>query len=362
LLNPDYYNSTSQKFDIAKAGVVSWQSPSNIALIKYWGKKAVQLPLNPSISFTLDQARTETTIRYKARESSQNWLNFSFEGKVEHSFRLRIEKYLNALKSIFPFIDQLQFDIESENSFPHSSGIASSASSMSALALCLCSIEQNIRSDMDHDEDAFRKKASFVARLGSGSACRSVYPTLAIWGKTTDFNGSDNHAAVPYHGFDPIFQDFHDDILIISGEKKSVSSTAGHKLMDSNPFAPTRYQQARTNLGEMLVAIQKGDIERFIDIAEEEALTLHALMMCSRPSYTLMKPNTVAAIEKIRDYRIQEHIPVAFTLDAGPNIHVLYPDSYAESVQSFIQSELSSLTESGLIINDRVGSGAKQLI
>ena len=362
MLDHDYYNSTSDHYEVEKAGVVSWQSPSNIALVKYWGKRAVQLPLNPSISFTLDEAHTKTTVHYQARKSSQNLLNFSFEGKVEHSFGQRIEKYLNTLKPIFPFIDQLHFEIESENSFPHSSGIASSASSMSALALCLCSIERKIAADYDTSEEVFRQKASFVARLGSGSACRSVYPTLAIWGETDDYSQGNDHIAVPYQGFNPIFKDYHDDILIISGEKKSVSSTAGHKLMDSNPFASTRYEQARNNLGELLKAIEKGDLERFIDITEEEALTLHALMMCSRPSYTLMKPNTIAAIEKIRDYRKQEHIPIAFTLDAGPNIHVLYPDSYATPVQSFIQSELSSLTESGLIIKDRVGSGSKQLL
>lgn len=361
-MDQDFYNSTSDYYEIEKAGVVSWQSPSNIALVKYWGKRAVQLPLNPSISFTLDKAHTKTTIRYQARKSSQNMLSFSFEGKAQHSFGQRIEKYFTSLKPLFPFIDQLHFEIESENSFPHSSGIASSASSMSALALCLCSIECNISADISHIEEVFRQKASFVARLGSGSACRSVYSTLAIWGETEDYRNSNDHIAVPYQGFDPIFKDYHDDILIISGEKKSVSSTAGHKLMDSNPFAPTRYQQARDNLGKLLNAIDKGDLERFIEIAEEEALTLHALMMCSRPSYTLMKPNTIAAIEKIRDYRQQEHIPIAFTLDAGPNIHVLYPDSYATPVQSFIQSELSSLTESGLIIKDRVGPGSKQLL
>ena len=361
-MNPETYNTISTDYDLSKAGVVSWQSPSNIALVKYWGKKAVQLPLNPSISFTLDQAHTKTTINYKARQATQKWLDFSFEGKAQQSFESRIEKYLSSLKPIFPFIDKLHFEIDSENSFPHSSGIASSASSMSALALCLCTIEQNISANNNYSEEAFRQKASYVARLGSGSACRSVYPNLAIWGETGAFSGSDNHIAVPYQDFNPVFQNYHDDILIISGEKKSVSSTAGHKLMDSNPFAPTRYQQAHDNLRELLQALTTGDLERFIDITEEEALTLHALMMCSRPSYTLMKPNTIAAIEKIRDYRKQENVPIAFTLDAGPNIHVLYPDSYAAPVRAFIQSELSALTESGLIIEDHVGSGSKQLI
>ena len=362
MLNNDYYNSTSKNYGSIEPGVVSWQSPSNIALVKYWGKKEVQLPLNPSISFTLSQAHTNTTIRYRRREKGQSWLRFTFEGNEEPSFSRRIEGYLNSLKHIFPFIDLLSFDIESNNSFPHSSGIASSASSMSALASCLCSIEKNISPDAQYNEEAFLQKASFVARLGSGSACRSVYPALAIWGVTKDFSGSDNHIAVAYRDYAPIFKDYHDDILIISGEKKSVSSTAGHKLMDTNPFAATRYQQARDNLSGILKALKTGDLERFIDITEEEALTLHALMMCSRPSYTLMKPNTIAAIEKIRDFRQQEQIPVAFTLDAGPNIHLLYPDSYAEPVQSFINSELSSLTESGLIIKDQVGSGSKQLL
>lgn len=360
-MNNDHYNIDRNNSSYTNLeGHVSWKSPSNIALVKYWGKKAVQLPLNPSVSFTLDHAHTITSVSYQKRSSSSDWLTFRFEGKQEISFGKRVQSFLESLKDIFPFIDLLQFEIDSKNSFPHSSGIASSASSMSALALCLCSIEESITNQLVKKEDFF-KKASFVARLGSGSACRSVYPTLAIWGEVDNIMDTDNHIAIPHQDYAPIFKDYHDDILIISGEKKSVSSTAGHKLMDTNPFAATRYEQARDNLQHILGALKNADLDQFIDIVEEEALTLHALMMCSRPSYTLMKPNTLAAIDRIRNYRKVEHIPIAFTLDAGPNIHVLYPHQYATKVQAFIAEELMPLTESNLIIEDQVGLGPTKL-
>ena len=360
-MNNDHYNidkGTNSYNNLE--GQVSWRSPSNIALVKYWGKKAGQLPLNPSISFTLSNAHTTTSVKYRKRSSSNDWLTFRFEGKKEISFGKRVQYFLESLTDIFPFIELLQFEIDSENSFPHSSGIASSASSMSAIALCLCSIEEVV-SNQKQTKEEFFKKASFIARLGSGSACRSVYPSLAIWGKAKDITLSDNHIAIPHQDYAAIYQDYHDDILIISGEKKSVSSTAGHKLMDSNPFADIRYEQARNNLQHLLVTLKNGDLDKFIDIVEEEALTLHALMMCSRPSYTLMKPNTLAAIERIRDYRLKKNVPIAFTLDAGPNIHVLYPHQYVSEVKDFIKEELMPLTESNLIIEDQVGTGPIKL-
>ena len=181
--------------------------------------------MNPSISFTLSQAKTITSITYKKREKDDVWINFLFEGNNELSFAARIEKYFSSLIKIFPFLAELSFNISSENSFPHSSGIASSASSMSALALGLCSIESEVYGTSVRQQD-FMRKASFVSRLGSGSACRSVYPELALWGPTKELPNSGDFISTPYNDVDPIFRTFHDDILIISGEKKSVSSTA----------------------------------------------------------------------------------------------------------------------------------------
>lgn len=341
-------------------GTISYQSPSNIALIKYWGKKDIQIPRNPSISFTLSRAHTNTSITYQPKQNATKWIEFSFEGKEEKSFALRIENFLKDILPIFPFLSQLNLKIESHNSFPHSSGIASSASSMSALALGLCSIERYFFNTLSGEED-FLQKASFVARLGSGSACRSVYPHLAIWGKAKDVDLSSDYYAIPYNDVHPSFLSFHDDVLIISAEKKSVSSTVGHGLMNDNPFAKERYVKAHQNLQHILMAMKKGDLEHFGRIVEEEALMLHALMMCSKPSFILMKPNTLQCIEEIRQYRQETKVPIYFTLDAGPNVHVLYPQDYQVEVSRFINERLLPLTESNVIINDRVGSGPKQL-
>jgi diphosphomevalonate decarboxylase len=167
----------------AVEGLVRWKSPSNIAIVKYWGKYGQQLPRNPSISFTLQNAFTDTLLQYfpKTGKSEGITLKFNFEGAPKPAFEKKINDLLESLLPIFPFIQQLQLHIHSTNSFPHSAGIASSASSMSALALCLCSLEQTLFGTLSN-KDAFLQKASFVARLGSGSACRSVFPLAARWG------------------------------------------------------------------------------------------------------------------------------------------------------------------------------------
>lgn len=341
------------------SGTINWVSPSNLALIKYWGKYSRQLPRNPSISFTLNQAATNTTLSYSTKEKPGDDINLSFKfaGAENEAFRIKLVRFLDSIKDIFPFLTQFNLHIESSNSFPHSAGIASSASSMSALALCLCSMEKNLF-DTLNNEDEFFQKASFVARLGSGSACRSVYPTMAAWGETPELDGSSNLFAVPFiDDLHPVFKTFHDDILIVSKGEKSVSSSAGHGLMEGNIFADNRYAQARQRFADLKVALMKGDLEAFGQITENEALTLHALMMTSEPSYILMRPNSLAQIELLRNYRKDTGHQVYFSLDAGPNLHLLYPDDIKTEVQDFIQSDLLPLCENGVVIKDVAGNG-----
>lgn len=340
-------------------GSVGWRSPSNIAIIKYWGKYGNQLPQNPSLSFTLSQAYTETRVDYKRTDQNDISIDFLFEGKSNKNFENRIEAFLKKNIAYFPFITSLHLKIESSNSFPHSSGIASSASSMSALCLCLMTLEQKL-TESTYSPSTLLKKASFLSRLASGSASRSVYPISAIWGQHHAVN-SHNEYATPFAKMHSVFKTFHDDILIVSKEEKKVSSTAGHALMEGNPFAKARYAQANERFESLLEILESGDVEAFGKIAEDEALTLHALMMCSDPSYVLMEPNTLSIINEIRAFREDHKLPVYFTLDAGPNIHLLYPDSIQNEVDPFIKEVLLRYCDNQKVIKDHVGSGPQEI-
>ena len=336
-------------------GKVGWQSPSNIALVKYWGKRGKQLPQNPSISFTLSECRSETFVTFE--KADRFGFRFFFEGKETPAFGAKIEKFLLENQAFFPFINQLHLMVESCNTFPHSSGIASSASSMSAFVMCLLDIENQIVSQQFDFQ-----KASYFSRLASGSAARSVYPKMALWGATDYYKGSSDEYAVSLENdIHSVFKTYRDSILIVSGETKSVSSRAVHGLMEGNPYAPARYARANENIENLLVALKSGDMDTFINITESEALQLHALMMCSNPSFILMKPNTLCIIEAVRNFRNETQIPLCFTLDAGPNVHLLYPESEAEKVENFIKSELITYCNQGRWIADHVGDGPKKL-
>lgn len=341
---------------------IAWRSPSNIALIKYWGKFGRQEPRNASISLTLDNAFSDTQLDFAPRPASDQLdIKFRFEGKENPAFAARVEQFLASILADFPFLREYQLDIQSHNSFPHSAGIASSASGLSALALCIADMSQQI--GFTHwSPDEFLQNASHFSRLASGSACRSLFPSAAIWGQTQHFAAASNRFAVPFdHELHPDFKSYHNDILFVSKAEKQVSSSAGHELMNNNPFAQARYQQADDNLGRLLDHLRNGDLHAAGDIIEEEALTLHALMSASRPSFILMQPNTLLLIHRIRAFRRETGLPLYFTLDAGPNIHLLYPDHIAHDVQPFLQNQLLPHCENQQFLADRVGQGAHKI-
>jgi len=340
---------------------IIWESPSNIALIKYWGKYGIQLPCNPSLSMSLKQSVSRFELTYSPIKAGEKSLFYLFEGKENPVFEKKVSKFIDSISNDLPCLNKYKLKISSSNTFPHSAGIASSASAMSALALCLCSMQEAI-DEMEMPRDYFYQKASRIARLGSGSASRSLFGKYAIWGEMEGLPQSSNVFAIPFTApVHPIFDQMQDAILMIDSSPKKVSSTVGHALMKSHPYADARFQQARTNMSELLVVLEKGDFENFTRIVENEALSLHALMMNSNPSYTLLKPNTLEAIERIRDFRSQSKLPVTFTLDAGPNIHLLYPKQYKNEVIAFINSELTELLEEGKFIQDGMGNGPQRI-
>ena len=337
-------------------GKVGWRSPSNIAIVKYWGKKEGQIPMNPSISLTLSKAFTETSIEF--RNSYELKVEFYFEGEEKEAFKSKIEKYISKLSETYPGLARYSYKIESANSFPHSAGIASSASSMSALAMCLSSIIYG--GEMDGQN---LMSASEMARLGSGSACRSLFPVASCWGESIDISGSSDRFGIGLQN--EISQEFasaHDTILLVDCGEKSVSSTQGHALMKGHPFEQGRIVQAQSNLKRLYTAMQAGNWEDFIEISELEALSLHGLMMSSTPSFILMHPNTLNIIERLRSFRNESKLPITFTLDAGPNVHILYPDRYKEPIQEFISAELIPFCEDGKVLYDQVGNGPERLI
>jgi len=343
-------------------GEITYRAPSNIALVKYWGKKEDQVPANPSISFTLDACATTTTVTYTKLIDKSNSFSFEllFEGKPKESFKPKIETFFTRVETYLPFLKDYHFKIETSNSFPHSSGIASSASGMSALALCLMQLEKELNPEMQ--EEYFTKKASFLARLGSGSACRSIEGDLIQWGWHKNILESSDLFAIKYpFEIHEVFKKFHDTILLVDKGQKQVSSSVGHNLMHDHPFAEQRFYQAHQNLDRLKEIFASGNLEEFIKIVESEALTLHAMMMTSMPYFILMKPNTLKIINKIWEFRAATNASICFTLDAGANVHVLYPENEKEKIYQFIKDELVAFCENGQYICDRIGFGAKKV-
>lgn len=344
----------------ASVYTAGWISPSNIALIKYWGKRGLQLAMNPSLSMSLSASYTETKVKATPSEDGKLTYEFYFDGNVKASFRPKLDLFFSRLPREFEFLNDYHLEIHSKNTFPHSTGIASSASAMSALALCISDLRQQIVQDLSNDH--FYRTASLIARIGSGSACRSVYGGYVNWGSVEQLLDSSNEFGNVLQNIHPLFRNLQDSILIVSKEEKSVSSSVGHELMNGHPFAEQRFAQARMHHQEMLQILENGNFKAFAKICEAEALSLHAMMMTSKSSFILMMPESLSIIQMIKKYRENRGVNICFTLDAGPNVHLLYPEKDKEQIRKeFIHDILIQQHPNLTFLHDQTGEGPRKL-
>jgi diphosphomevalonate decarboxylase len=336
----------------------SWKSPSNIAIIKYWGKKEGQIPVNPSLSMTLDKAVTQTRVDAFLSGGTEGLL--SVNGDNHHSFLPKLNKLFQWLTIEIPLLKKYSFRVETTNTFPHSTGIASSASGMSAFTLCMLTLAEKI-TGRTIPEEQWMQLASRVSRMGSGSACRSLFGGFTLWGETPFYEGSSDDYAVPINGqVHPLFQNLHDAIVVVSEKNKEISSSLGHSLMQEHPFKDNRIVQTRKHLKEVLDALRTGDFEHLVKVAENEAMALHALIMTSDGNPILIEPATLLILKKIQQAR-KSGLALFYTLDAGPNVHIIYPGKEKEAAENFILSELVPLCDLVKVIYDRCGKGPVEI-
>jgi Mevalonate pyrophosphate decarboxylase len=336
-----------------------WKAPSNIAIVKYWGKRENQIPQNPSLSFSLTECFTETTAAFAYDDNGYGLL---VNGDGNHPFCEKLNDFFGKVTPFFPFLAQARVEIETKNSFPHSVGIASSASAFASVALCLCHVEQQLLGNEGFGS-SFLQKASYIARLGSGSASRSVFGGWQEWGHLAELPNSTNDFAIPVTpNIDPRFLGMRDAVLVVSTEPKELLSTQGHALMVDHPFADARYAEAKLCLNAILKTLRKGDFPKFFALCENEALTLHALMMSSKSSPIFLKPESLSIIAAIRNFRTTSGISVGFTIDAGPNIHLLYHEDNEVVVKAFVESVLKRYCEKEMVIYDRCGAGPERIL
>ena len=282
-------------------------APSNIALAKYWGKRdaVLNLPVNSSLSISLGGLGTRTKIGFADLDS------VSLNGEAQSpdsSFHRRISSFLDLFR---PMLGGCGFEVETENNIPTAAGLASSASGFAALVLAL---DDLAGWGLD------RKQLSMLARLGSGSASRSVYDGFVQWHAGTEASGMDSFA----ERIEAEWPEFRIGILELSNAEKPVGSRDGmNRTVETSELYKSWPEQANADIDVIRRAIEVRDFTMLGSTAERNALSMHATMMSAWPPLIYLMPETIETIHKVHRFRA-EGLELYLTIDAGPNVKLLF--------------------------------------
>jgi diphosphomevalonate decarboxylase len=346
--NSSFYASTRSTLSPEAAGLRA-VVPSNIAFIKYWGKRdeISQWPANDSLSMTLSAAHTVTEARLSDGPCDQlvrNGTLVSPDGKDDKALR-----HISLLRERLGFKSPLA--ISTRNTFPADCGIASSASGLGALTLAAVAAWTGAES-LEHLVDlGFPiQRLAHLARLGSGSACRSLLGGYVEWRSGAHSDDQSIKAVASPEDF-PL----SDVIVLLSKAAKPVSSTAAHRHAWTSPLFAPRLAGLSKRHNEVRQAIAARDIERLGDAIEAEALEMHAVMMSSTPPAFYMTSETSRLLAWVRDERSRGGLEAWFTVDAGPNVHLICRPQVAQEVAHRIMHDFGAPE----LLVDQVGHGPR---
>ncbi len=293
----------------------------NIAFIKYWGNRddALRLPVNGSVSMNLAALRTKTSVTFRDDLKDGDVLTVNGQEVTGASLN-RAAKFMDEVRRLSG--EERFAEIVSENNFPMGAGIASSASAFAALALA-----GSAAAGLDLSE----RDCSRLARMGSGSACRSVPGGFCEW-----LYGSGDADSVSVSIAPAEHWDLTDLIAVISGEHKKVGSSAGHGMAATSPYQSARVADAPARIEKCRTAILNKDFAALAEVSERDCLLMHAVMMTSTPPLLYWEPASIALVKGVKAWR-EEGIPCFCTLDAGPNVHILCPSETADEIRSRVE-------------------------
>lgn len=318
---------------------VKVKAHSNIALIKYWGKKDEELflPYNSSLSMTLDAFYTITNVEKIDSDKDIFYLDGKLQNENETA---KISKFVERFRKLSG--KNFRVKVDSTNYFPTAAGLASSASGFAALAGALNEI---------YETSLDKKGLSIMARKGSGSATRSIFGGFVEWKK-----GHDDESSYA-EKFDDGSWDIGMIIVILNDKKKKVLSRAGMKrTVETCPFYPAWVEEAKSDLEDTKDAIKGQDLNRVGDIAEYSAMKMHATMMATRPSIIYMQPKTLEVIELVKSLR-EQGMSCYVTMDAGPNVKIVTSSKYKDE----IFERLKDIVDDNKIIYSKIGSDLEVL-
>jgi diphosphomevalonate decarboxylase len=325
---------------VNSAGGCAW-APSNVALCKYWGKRNVELnlPVTSSLSISLGNKGAFTEIKQEGK--FDNYIVNGIPISLTSSFAKRLQKFLNLFRP-----HGAHYSVSVDTNVPIAAGFASSACGFAALVQALNQL---------YDWRLHKKDLSILARLGSGSACRSLFTGFVEWQQGDARDGMDSYGIK----LEYIWPKLRIGALNISTKEKSISSTAAMEhTVNTAPFYHAWPKQVVQDLESIKLALARKDFVLFGQTAEHNARAMHSLMQSSEPPIIYALPQTVEAIVKVQELR-SEKIPIFFTQDAGPNLQLLFLAEH-ESIVLHVFPELdvvlpfaASRTEQVVLVNEK---------
>lgn len=286
-------------------------APSNIAFTKYWGRKDenLRIPENGSISMNLSNLITTTTVEFSDVYKNDEVI---INGEKEST---RVSVHLDRIRDLAKI--KTRAKVVSKNNFPTGTGLSSSASGFAALTLAA-----SYAADLDLSE----KDLSILARLGSGSACRSIPSGFVEW-----VEGDTNETSYAKQIFPANYWNIADVVVVISSEKKDVATSVGQKTATSSPFMNLRLSKMKDKNKLLKTLIEKRDFEKFGQLVEAEALELHAIMLTQTPPLIYWRPETIILMKEVQKWR-KEGLAAYFTVNTGQDMHIICQQKDAESV------------------------------
>ena len=312
-------------------------APSNIAFIKYWGRKdeVLRLPENGSISMNLSGLHTTTTVEFSSKYKKDSIEINGIQNREEGS---RVTKHLDRVRALAHISEFAK--VVSKNNFPIGTGLSSSASGFAALTVAAAK-----GAGLNLNE----KELSILARQGSGSACRSIPDGFVEW-----IDGDSSESSYAKSVFSSDYWNLADVIAVVSEGRKDISTSEGQKLIGSSPFFSIRKKNINEKIEKIKQIFKKKNFTEFGELIEAEALELHAIMLTSSPSLIYWTSGTLLIMKLVKAWR-KEGIPVYFTINTGQDIHLICEKETVEKVQE----KLKNIIEVKNIIVNFPAAGTK---